>query len=701
MIARIDCKRMLLVLAVGLCLLPGRAFSQPAAEETLPKSMTKSMTKKLRADVLPALQANNLAAFHEELTNVLNRLPPEKFAALEAFGKSEKSGSLSEIYLATWQMGLKTGTAKNPFKLKPNVAIYLLNAAQDTLSEFSEELASHELMTTKQPPEPWVQSRAFFLNIDAFLTRMDEMQLLSSSVTQIAAELENAKKKDEKTVAAIEGFQQAAKDLSFAVPAAIEKETALRLVRFRKSADLISNPGDFEDRFLAAMFMYEDVEELRSFFADRAWLQPQSPELSAPLLQSSLEQTLAEVNQADSKLLAQARLFNEGLHQWRRGRYGVGDMASGLLKGSPKSNAFTARLRNKFVGPANKLYVPESSAPISNYLGNDSGKGYDRRHHYTWAIENRPLIRSVEMGSGTSTNSTTRPLSEWSSEELWCGVPYTRHTRDTETTTTTTYENRTRINSDFTAQDDSIPPRIVGSVEYGAALQNFEALVESSTAKEIEVYDRVIQQLPEFVFYSGLESGLPQPQQAGVQPPKAQPTKAQPPKAQRSAAAQPVRSLSQYKKDTLAWLMALARVEINATRAMYNPGDGAFVSPDQDMFGMDEYFHVLLDDVAVHMQSLKSDADFQEAAKKHLKTANSQTIAYLRRLKLIKSMLMAAGHSGITAIDRQSGEYLKEITAVEELLESQVARAIADTTHVQSRQESNTRRGGQTRIERH
>ena len=687
MISQIDCKRMLLVLAVGLCLLPSRAFSQAAVEDTLPQSMVK----KLRADVLPALQANDLAAFHEEFTNVLKRLPIKKHDALEAFGKTEKSGSLSEIYLATWQMRLKTGTAKDPLKLKPSVVIYLLDAAQDTLSEFTEELTSHEMMTSDQPPESWIESRGFFVNIDAFMTRMNEVQRLSNSVSQIASELENARKKDDKSIAAVEGFKLAAKNLSLAVPTVIEKEAVLRLVRFRKSAELISNPGEYEARFLAAMFMYEDSQELNSFFANLGGLRPLSPELRDPLLLSSLKQTLADVNQADGKLVAQARLFNEGLYQWRRGRYGVGQLANGLLKNNPASSGFTARVRNRFVGPSPKLYVPESSAPISNYLGNDSGEGYDRRHHYTWAVENRPLIQSIESGNGSSSASRTRPLTEWSSQELWCGVPYTQHSRDLETTVTTTHEKRTHVFRDFTAQDDSIPKRIVGSEEYGAALQNFEALVESSTAEKIKVYNHVIQQFPEFAFYSGFESGLPQTQQANANLPE-DPQDANAPLDQ---------GLSKYKKNTLAWLMALARVEINATRAMYVPGDGAFVVPDHEMFGMEEYFRVLLDDVAVHMQSLKADAKFQEAARETFQLASSQTIAYLRRLKLIKSMLMAAGHSGYTAIDRKSGEYLKEIAAVEKSLEKQVARSMKDTVQVQRRQESSTSKRKQVKNEVH
>ena len=688
MIEKLDYQKLVLVLAVGICLLSSRAFAQEAATESLPKSMIK----KLRADVLPALQANDLAAFHRELTTVLKGLPVEKFDALEEFGKSERSGSLSEIYLATWQMARKAGKLKNPFKPKPNVAIYLLNAAQDTLSEFNEELANHELMTSDQPPEPWIQSRAFFIDIDAFFTRMQEMRMLSNSVTQFAKELEPAKKNDDSTTTAVNEFKLAARDLSSTIPTAIEKEAVLRLARFRKSADQISNPGDFEARLLAAMFMYEDLQELKSFFIDLGVLQPMSPELSDPQLQSSLEQMIADANQADGNLVAQARLLNDGLHQWRRGRYGVGQLANGLLKNDSKATAMHRRLG--LVGQS-KLYVPESTAPISNYLGNDSGKGYDRRHHYTWAIEDRPLVRSVETGNGQSTSGSSRPISEWSSQELWCGRPYTLHSRDLEVTTTTTYEKRTRINSDFTAQDDSIPKRIVGSAEYVAALQNFEALVEASSAKQIEAYDRVIQQLPEFAFYSGFDSGLRQPRPAAVKLPEAQ----QDVDATQAPGTPGTPGLSQYKKDTLAWLMALARVEINATRAMYTPGDGVFVSADPNMFGIEEYFHVLLDDVAVHMQSLKADADFQKAAKDSLKLANSKTIAYLRRLKLIKSMLMAAAHSGITAVDRKSGEYLREITAVEDMLESQVARAIADTVHVERRQESSQARRTEAKIE--
>ena len=192
-----------------------------------------------------------------------------------------------------------------------------------------------------------------------------------------------------------------------------------------------------------------------------------------------------------------------------------------------------------------------------------------------------------------------------------------------------------------------------------------EKLVDKSSEDEIEVYDKVIAQLPEFVFYSGMTAGVEQPK------PVADDEDLEEAELQGVAG-------SQFRKQSLAWLMALAKVELNATRSMYVPGNVAFIAKDDAEFGLLEYYHVLLDDVAAHLQAIETDDQFKKAIKKSFETATSETVAYMRRLKLISSMLIALEQSGDPMIAEKLTEYRKTIDSYNKTLTAQAVSSAKD-----------------------
>jgi len=329
-----------------------------------------------------------------------------------------------------------------------------------------------------------------------------------------------------------------------------------------------------------------------------------------------------------------------------------------------------------------ELQMPENPIAISRFLGEDSGEGYDRRHYYTWDLEYRPLRkRFVSSSEEVRRSKIVTPLSEWESEQLTCSNNsiYTQHSRDVETEATREAERKFRYDNDFAPQDDTIPPRIVGTHEYAAALTNLEKLVESSTPDEIAVYDKIISQLPEYVFYSGMASGVDQPESIDADP-----------NGNGADAKTDQVTGNPFKKHSLAWLMGLARVELSATRSMYLPGDDWFVPTPALTFGLVEYYHVLLDDVAVHLQGLEADAKFKRAIKKSFEDANSDTLASLRRLKMISSMLIALEKSGAPMIADRATGFRKKVTGYTEVLIAQVKRSIQKGTATSGFQSNTT-----------
>lgn len=172
---------------------------------------------------------------------------------------------------------------------------------------------------------------------------------------------------------------------------------------------------------------------------------------------------------------------------------------------------------------------------------------------------------------------------------------------------------------EFAAADSTIPYRLVGSYEYLKAIQNINRLTAISSKSEIKVYDALIASQNEFSFYSGIATdyglvsvdSLPDNERELIE--------------------------STYKRQSLAWLLALARVEIGATISMYGFSNDPFGQVGMSNFGIREYTEILLDDLTTHLKAVKNDQGFQEAV--YVRKPNSDTMAYLRRARLINDLL--------------------------------------------------------------
>lgn len=198
---------------------------------------------------------------------------------------------------------------------------------------------------------------------------------------------------------------------------------------------------------------------------------------------------------------------------------------------------------------------------------------------------------------------------------------------DTVTTTSTTETKKTSAKpsatlvygKEFAKADRTIPFRLVGSYEYLNAVQNFDELVAISTNDEIKVYDSIIATQQELSFYSGIAtdyglvpiSDIPEGDQQLVE--------------------------LAYRRQSLAWLHALARVELGATISMYGSSEAPFDVIGGSNFGQNEFQEIILDDLTFHLKSVQNDQGFQDAM--FSTKPNSDTLAYLRRAKLINDLL--------------------------------------------------------------
>ena len=180
----------------------------------------------------------------------------------------------------------------------------------------------------------------------------------------------------------------------------------------------------------------------------------------------------------------------------------------------------------------------------------------------------------------------------------------------------------------FQPTDKSIPYRLVGSYEYVNALDQLTRLIDESKTEEIKIYDRFLRDRAEFTFFNGVNAAFAeQPNLVKAEPQLRQQFR------------------DEYMKKGLAWMMALARVELAATSSLYGEVEFPFEALVTSQFDAEPYVKILRDDVVAHMKSLAKEPGFKEVLRRARK-ADTWTLAYLRRIKLIRDMLKSLERAG-------------------------------------------------------
>lgn|GEM_PF-4869724 len=185
--------------------------------------------------------------------------------------------------------------------------------------------------------------------------------------------------------------------------------------------------------------------------------------------------------------------------------------------------------------------------------------------------------------------------------------------------------------SAFAPADQSIPYRLVGSFEYSNAIDSLEKLVASSTVEQIAVYDKILKERKELSYFSGMMI-------QGVTPELVQKMAIGDPNKP-NAGGQALQEFNQnFQMQGLASMMALAKIELGASIAAYGEVKQPFSAFPPTAFDLEPFLNLMLEDVTAHLNALGTDPFFVEILRPKY-GVDSWTVAYLRRLKLVRDML--------------------------------------------------------------
>lgn len=186
--------------------------------------------------------------------------------------------------------------------------------------------------------------------------------------------------------------------------------------------------------------------------------------------------------------------------------------------------------------------------------------------------------------------------------------------------TTNSYSASFQITS-FAKADPTLPYRLVGSFEYANSLDYLERLYAQSTPEQIQVYDKMLENRPEFSYFSGTSiAGLGGGVVAIKDP------------------AEVVKFKDKFKKRGLFWMTALAKIELGATAAAYGKSKSPFEMFPPNRLDFEPFMQLMLDDTETHLKALASDPQFVDVCRAS-RIPDTWTLAYLRRLKMLRDMI--------------------------------------------------------------
>lgn len=153
--------------------------------------------------------------------------------------------------------------------------------------------------------------------------------------------------------------------------------------------------------------------------------------------------------------------------------------------------------------------------------------------------------------------------------------------------------------------------RLVGFHEYGQAIDMLDELVRISTSEEVAVYDKLFRLRPEFTIYTNLSSLIDeQPNSFSIV----------------SA------SGSQNDRHGIAWVMALARLELFAMVSVYGNEHQLTAMRPPSTLEQDAFRDLLIDGMRMHIGALIGDERYTRVRDRN---PDSEMIAYVRRMTLV------------------------------------------------------------------
>jgi hypothetical protein len=519
----------------------------------------------------------------------------------------------------------------------PRERMLMLAALQDYVQVPLDQIAGQSLLQEDTPPpENMDEFDRRFHDIHEMQAKLSLARSCAGYASDLAGKLTSTARKklsdkEQELVAHSEGDSlKKVLDLERDVRQ-LELET--RLLRLKYGVAVLQQQQLTREKFVAAATARQDARALQQALeppvpvlpkgakakaaAAKAASSPQPPvvfhraALSSPDLAKEVAALAHNAQESAGSLADKAEQFFAGLAFWLRGRYGWGPDVSGLAKSADALEQ--PELLQQVFMPDNLLTLADAKKKPKQ---EDAGRRTetrpastaekaqstptcpDRRHHYTWAWEDRQLVNTVGMQREFTLGAMPIP-------PVW-KMPGDAGYRVGATWASTGkgFELGSIGDLAFThmeidksvvvpPQDPRLVYRIVGFVEYAQAVQHLDKFVEEATLGEFKVAEEIIRSQEAFRLDTNLSRKTENPN----------------PLSEQSA-----NPRDDFSRHGLEWMLALARVELGAMLAGFTTHAEPFLSQAPTTFrkergkglpfGMAAYRELLMDGLRSHYWSV-------------------------------------------------------------------------------------------------
>ncbi|HUG89859.1 MAG TPA: hypothetical protein VML55_03435, partial [Planctomycetaceae bacterium] len=128
-------------------------------------------------------------------------------------------------------------------------------------------------------------------------------------------------------------------------------------------------------------------------------------------------------------------------------------------------------------------------------------------------------------------------------------------------------------------QDPRLIFRLVGFIEYGAAVELLERFVSTASREELELADELVRERPEFAVYTNLSRHI---------------------EGATFLREQPRHARDDFCRRGLDWVLGLARVEVGALLAGFTSHPRPFGAVAPQTYGVEAYRELLVDGLRTH-----------------------------------------------------------------------------------------------------
>ena len=578
----------------------GLLLTNSASYGEVETSLPPGARKKLELQVVPAYRAGNSLSIVRVLGPLIDRLDGKQRSAADSLLQSYQLPALDELLL-------EARLALLPFEPDRRIPVpgrYELRMLVKALGERIQEVMELKLPSDKEDvPGTLDRFEKRLWEYEAAAGQLEQAAGLAryghdllASVSRRAGDSSHADSR--RATVAFHRLVLQVEEKQHDLAASMIR---MRLARLQLADTMLRKKTGYADRLAAAYLIDVDTEQCRQLAEQPAAIQ--QPDLLSPARWADLEERAEQLRQSEPELLTAAAYLFRGLEWWMRGRYGVGPEGQGLLKSELALWSPEAQFG---------IYLP-SQPPHPTVPGESDAESipkFQRRHHWIWLYEYRqvPLSgKSAESGSLDS-NAQVRMSQYYSGADQLRRTPEMAKMRRT---------SLRAISRQLTPEDAHKVNRLVGYLEYGKALEYLDALVAQRSVEELQSLDEWIQYRDELVIYTSLVPELARPQQ-----PKGGDSGGPP-----------------IERRGLAWVMALARLELAAMAATFTPLPQPFAAVRPTSYELPQYRQLLAEAFQEHYFALQHDELLRRLAQGQ--GTPTDLLRYGRRLVLTKALWQA------------------------------------------------------------